>query len=308
MSEAVDVVVAGGGVAGLTAAWHLARLGRGVTVLTGGVPGGHLLSLERIDGLPGFPEGIAGYDFGPILQEQAETAGAVCSGAELTGFARAGSLLRVHTTEGDLAARALVIATGTKLRRLDVPGEEALRGRGVSECASCDAPLLRGRSVAVVGGGDSALQEALTLADAGVAVTVLQRAPELSAKRDYQQRLAAHANITVRCNIAVEEILGDDAVTGLALRDIATGATERIEGAAVFVVIGLRPASAVVATSLACDGADAIITDAALMTSQPGVYAVGTVRAGSAGQAVHAAGDGANVAISIDRHLSGGVA
>jgi thioredoxin reductase (NADPH) len=304
MSEVVDVIVAGGGVAGLTAAWHLARLGRGVTVLTGGVPGGHLLNLERIDGLPGFPEGIAGYDFAPILQEQAETAGALCSGAEFTGV-HAGEPLRVQTTEGELAARALVIATGAKLRRLGVPGEETLRGRGVSDCASCDAPLLRGRPVAVVGGGDSALQEALTLADAGVAVTMLQRAPQLSAKRDYRRRIEAHANIAVRCNVAIEEILGGDAVTGVALRDLATGAAGRIEVAAVFVFIGLTPSTAAVAEILTRDGAGAIITDAALATSRPGIFAAGTVRAGSAFQAIHAAGDGAQVAISVDRYLSG---
>lgn len=305
MSEAVDVVVAGGGVAGLTAAWHLARLGRGVTVLTGGVPGGHLLNLERIDGIPGFPEGIAGYDFAPILQEQAETAGAICSGAAFTGFASDGALWRVRTSEGDLTARALVIATGTKLRRLGVPGEDTLRGRGVSDCASCDAPLLRGRAVAVVGGGDSALQEALTLAAAGVEVTVLQRAPNLSAKQDYQRWIAAHANIAVRCNVAVEAIEGDAAVTAVALRDLVSGAAARIEVAAVFVFIGLRPDTAAIADSVTRDDAGAIVTDAALATSRPGVFAAGTVRAGSAFQAIHAAGDGALVATSVDRYLSG---
>lgn len=305
MTEVVDVVVAGGGVAGLTAAWHLARLGRGVTVLTGGVPGGHLLSLERIEGLPGFPEGIAGYDFCPILQEQAETAGAICSGAEFTGFTGGGSPLRIQTTEGEQLARALIIATGATLKKLDVPGEERLRGRGVSHCASCDAPLLRGRSVAVIGGGDSAMQEALTLADAGVMVTLLQRESELTGKACYRQRIASHAGITVRYQALVDEITGDAAVTGVTVHDLTTGSAAHIDAAAVFVYIGLQPAAGVVACGLELDASGAIVTDDRLRTAQPGVFTAGSVRAGSAGQAIHAAGDGALVAVSVDRYLAG---
>jgi len=162
-----DVVIAGGGIAGLTAGLLSARAGRKTRVLTGQTLGGHLLSIERIDGYPGFPDGIPGYELCPMVQEQAAAAGAEFSATEATGLRAHEGRWRVTTGEGDLVARAVVIATGTTSKSLGVPGEAELRGKGVSHCASCDGPLLRTRVVGVVGGGDSALQEALTLACSG---------------------------------------------------------------------------------------------------------------------------------------------
>ena len=164
-----DVVIAGGGVAGLTAGLTSARAGRKTRVLTGPSLGGQLLSIERIEGYPGFPDGVPGYDLCPIIQEQAAAAGAEFAATEATGLHADEGRWRVTTGEGDVWARAVVIATGTTLKTLGIPGEERLRGKGVSHCASCDGPLLRGRIVGVVGGGDSALQEALTLAQHVVA-------------------------------------------------------------------------------------------------------------------------------------------
>src|SRR5262245_5322823 len=165
MSDAgFDVVIVGGGVAGLTAGLTLARAGRKTRVLTGPALGGHLISIERIDGYPGLSEGIAGYDLCPIIQEQAVAAGAAFVATEAHGLHADGDAWRVTTRNGDMRARAVVVATGTTMKTLGIPGEEQLRGKGVSHCASCDAPLMRGRTVAVIGGGDSALQEALTLA------------------------------------------------------------------------------------------------------------------------------------------------
>jgi len=159
-----DLVVIGGGVAGLTAGLTSARLGWNTKVLTGVALGGNLVSIERIDGYPGFPDGIPGYDLGPIIQEQAVGAGAEFAATEASALHAGEGHWRVTTGEGDLQARTVVIATGTTLKTLGIPGEEQFHGKGVSHCASCDAPLLRNRVVGVVGGGDSALQEALTLA------------------------------------------------------------------------------------------------------------------------------------------------
>ena len=177
-----DLVVIGGGVAGLTAGLTSARLGRNTKVLTGPSLGGNLVSIERIDGYPGFPDGIPGYDLGPIIQEQAVGAGAQFAASEATALHASDGRWRVAASDGDLHARAVVIATGTTLKHLGIPGEEQFRGKGVSHCASCDAPLLRGRVVGVVGGGDSALQEALTLAQHAARVIVLHRGNAFSAQ------------------------------------------------------------------------------------------------------------------------------
>ena len=174
-----DVAIAGGGVAGLTAGLTSARAGRKTRVLTGRSLGGQLLSIERIDGYPGFPDGVPGYDLGPIIQEQAAAAGAEFAATEATGLHAEEGRWRLTTGEGDVWARAVVIATGTTLKTLGIPGEERLRGKGVSHCATCDGPLLRGRIVGVVGGGDSALQEALTLAQHVSRVIILHRGPRV---------------------------------------------------------------------------------------------------------------------------------
>ena len=182
MTDEYDVVVAGGGIGGLTAALHAARAGRSTLVLGGRAPGGLLLSIEQIEGVPGFPEGVAGYELCPMLQEQAADTGADVRMAELAAIEPADDGWRLQTDDGDVHARAVILATGARLKTLGVDGEERLRGRGVSQCASCDAPLMRDRTVGVVGGGDSALQEALALAEAVAEVIVLHRGDALSAQ------------------------------------------------------------------------------------------------------------------------------
>src|SRR5262245_28933502 len=208
MSADYDVVIAGGGVAGLSAALTSARVGRATHVLTGPELGGRLISIERIDGYPGFPEGVPGYDLGPMIQEQAAAAGAEFSDAEATALHAAGDGWRVTTGRGDVRAGAVVVATGTTLKTLGIPGEAQFHGKGVSHCASCDAPLLRGRIVGVVGGGDSALQEALTLAQHVSRVIVLHRGTTFSAQAAYVEQVQQNSKIEVRFGTIVEEAIG----------------------------------------------------------------------------------------------------
>jgi thioredoxin reductase (NADPH) len=303
--RAFDVVVAGGGIAGLTAGTTSARLGSSTLVLTGGVPGGLLLSIDRIDGMPGYPAGVPGYELCPLVQEQASESGAEFSMAELTGLERAGARWRVSTGGGELDAGSVIVATGARMRELGVPGSERLHGHGVSHCASCDAPLLRDRVVAVVGGGDSALQEALTLAETVSAVIVLQRAASLTAQEAYTRAVLEHPQIEVRYEIVVEEVLGDERVSGVRTRDLATGAIGDVELDAVFPYVGLEPTAGFLDGHVELD-AGAIPTDALLRTTLPGVFAAGAVRRGHAGRAAAAAGDGATAALAAHRYLEGG--
>jgi thioredoxin reductase (NADPH) len=302
-----DVVIAGGGIAGMTAAVTAVRLGRKTLVLTGDVPGGQLMSIEKVDGYPGFPEGVPGYDLCPILQEQAAASGTEFMMQGLERLDPQDGKWRVTTGEGDILARAVIVATGSSLRKLDVPGEQRLTGNGVSHCASCDAPLFRDRIVAVVGGGDSAMQEALTLAAFASKVIILHRGEVLTGQAFYRDRITAHQKIDVRSNIAVTEILGEAKVTGLRTHKSSEGANADLEVAAVFAYIGLQPNTVVLQGRLNLDSAGRIPTDGWMRTELAGVCAAGTVRCQSSYRAVSAAGDGASAAVTIDRYLKDGL-
>jgi thioredoxin reductase (NADPH) len=303
MAGEFDLVVAGSGIAGLSAALTGARLGLKTLCLTGDVLGGQLLSINHIDGYPGFPDGVAGYDLCPMTQEQAVAAGAEITATALEGIEAQDGHWRLATGEGDLMARGIVLATGASLKELGVPGEDRLKGKGVSHCASCDAPLLRGKPVVVIGGGDSACQEALTLAEAASQIILLHRGAELSGQAAYRDRVTQQPNIDIRFNHIAEEILGDGGVTAVRARDPAAGTTVEIAAAGVFVYIGLRPNTAFLhdATRLSTTGR--IPTDAALRTTLTGVAAAGAVRAGWAGRAAASAGDGAAAAVAISDYL-----
>jgi thioredoxin reductase (NADPH) len=200
----------------------------------------------------------------------------------------------------------VIIATGARLKHLGVPGEERLEGRGVSHCASCDAPLLRDQVVGVVGGGDSALQEALTLAESVAEVVVLHRGEALDAQATYQERVLEHPKITIRYRTVVEEILGEEKVAGVKVRDVAGDGVEEVELGGVFVYVGLQPNTELLHDRLELDQEQRIATDAANRTELPGLLAAGYVRRGSLGQAAISAGDGANAAKAADRYLETG--
>jgi thioredoxin reductase (NADPH) len=301
------VVIAGGGIAGVTAGVTAARLGRKTLVLTGDVPGGQLMSIDKIEGYPGFPEGVPGYDLCPMLQDQAAAAGADFMMTGLERFDAQDGQWRVTTGEGDILARAVIVATGSSLKKLDVPGEQRLTGNGVSQCASCDAPLFRDRIVAVVGGGDSAMQEVLTLAAFASKVIVFHRGDALTGQACYRDRVAAHRNIDIRFNTAVTEILGEAKVMGLRTRQSPDGAIAELEVAAIFAYVGLQPNTAVLQDRLNLDRAGKIPTDGWMRSDLTGVCAAGTVRSQSPCRAVSAAGDGASAAVTIDRYLTDGV-
>ena len=307
MNNEYEIVIAGGGIAGLTAALYAARLGRRTLILSGAVPGGHLLSIEKIEGMPGFPEGVSGYELCPMVQEAAMAEGAEFAPSELVSVDPGKSGFLVQSETGEYQARSLILATGASLKELGVPGEAALRGKGVSHCASCDGPMLRGQTAVVVGGGDSALQEALTLAAFTESVVVLQRGAVLSAQSSYQRRVSEQQRIKVECRTVVEEILGTQVVSGVRVRDETTKAQREIQAAAVFIYIGMSPNSGLVSGILELADSAHIPVDARMRSSVKGLLAAGVVRSGASGQAVSSAGDGAAAALAADRYLRDGL-
>lgn len=302
----VDVLVVGGGIAGLTAGLFAARYGRSTVVLTGGAPGGPLLSISRIEDYPGFPEPVAGFELCPLVQEQAAAAGAAFRMDALTALDRDGDGWLGLTESSPIRARTVIAATGSKPRELGIPGEERFLGRGISHCGSCDGPLYRERTVGVIGGGDAALQEALELAEHAAQVLVFHRGAAFSGQDAYARRVLASPRIRVSFETVVDEIVGDTAVEAVVTRNVATGETSSVALAGLFPYIGTVPRTELLAGAIQLDPAGRVPTDGAMRTEAEGLFAAGDIRSDSAAHAVAAAGDGATAAAAAHAYLEGG--
>ncbi|MBM4418102.1 MAG: FAD-binding protein [Chloroflexi bacterium] len=294
-----DLIIVGAGIGGLTAALFAARDGLDVFVLERMAPGGQLLNVETIEDLPGYSQGIAGYDLGPILHEQAEAAGARFALAEVAGLRFERGEWHVDAGRESATARFIIVATGSAPRPVEIAGVESLLGRGVSHCASCDAPLYRERNVAVIGGGDSAFQEALTVSGHASDVVVIART--VRAQRVYRDRCAAHPRVRVLDGATAVAVRGANSVEGVEV----VGAPEfaSIEVSGVFLSIGSDPATAWLPAEVGRDRAGHVAVDLSMRSTVPTIYAIGAARAHYSGQAVSAAGDGATAAMAIARSL-----
>jgi thioredoxin reductase (NADPH) len=224
-----DVIIIGSGLAGLSAGLFSARQGLSTLVFEANIPGGHLISIEKIEDFPGFPDGISGYEICPNLQRQASDHGAEFQRAEVLRLEAQDRFWSVITEEENYRAKAVIVATGSTLRHLGVPGEEKLMGRGVSHCASCDGPMCNGQTVGVVGGGDSALQEALTLANYADRVLLFHQGDQFSAQQTYIERALDNSKISSHFQTVIEEVLGDEVVKGVRVRDLKSGETSQVE-------------------------------------------------------------------------------
>jgi thioredoxin reductase (NADPH) len=298
-----DIIVVGSGLGGLTAGLFAARHGLSTLILESNIPGGHLISIEKIEDFPGFPEGTAGYDLCPTVQRQAADAGAELQRGEVGGLEPSDRFWIVSTDDERHRAKAVIVATGSTLKDLGVPGEAKLKGHGVSHCASCDGPLYNGQVVGVVGGGDSALQEALTLANYAESVVVFNRSERFAAQSVYVERALNAPKIVLRHRMVIEEVIGDDVVRAVRARDFATERVSEIALAGLFVYIGLKPNTALLHGLVQLSETGHVSTDAWMKTSRDGLYAIGDIREDSAAQAIAAAGDGATAAVAAYRYI-----
>ncbi len=293
-----DVLVIGAGLAGMTAAMYASRYGMRTGLMERMMGGAQIINIENIENFPGFPQGVSGAELGPAVQEQAMDAGAEFIMGEVESISRDGDFKLVETDSGGYRAKAVIVAAGSSLRQLGIPGEEEMFGRGVSHCATCDGPLYMDQVVGVVGGGDSAVDEALTLTEYADRVLLFHRRDQLRAHQAIQDRLLNNRKIEVVWNTVVEEVLGEDTVTAVRTRDVATNAENAVGLTGLFVYVGLEPNSSLVSNLVEVDNAGHIPVNISMETPVAGLYAVGDIRQNSVSQLASAVGDGATAAIS----------
>ena len=305
-----DIGIIGAGPAGLTAAIYAARARRRVLVLERAVTGGQIATTDVVENYPGFPDGINGFELGQAMLQQAERFGAsveytACNAIERVDEESGAPRFRLRTDEGDTTVKTVIVTAGADYNQLGVPGEERLVGRGVSYCGTCDAAFFRNQPVAVIGGGDSAIDEGLFVARHASLVTVIHRRDQLRASRILQERAFADPKIDFLWDTAVDEILGDDSVRGLRLRNVHTEEPSELAVQGCFIFIGATPNSTILRDLVRMDAGGHAYVNEWMETDLPGLFVAGDVRAESARQVVSSAGDGATAAIRAEHYLGG---
>ncbi len=307
-----DLIIVGAGPTGLTAAIYGAREGLDTLVIDRAGVGGQAAITERVDNYPAFPEGVSGADFADRIGRQAARFGVETLVAqEVVKIERRDNRLAVVSVvtadDTSYGADAVLVATGSTYRRLDVPGEDDFIGAGVHFCATCDGPFYKGRDVVVIGGGNSAAEEAAYLSGIVKGVTVLVRDDRMTAGKTAQDKLPQYPNLTVRCHTEVTGFEGKDGhITAVRVRDRVSGKEETLPTAAAFVFIGLTPHTEFLRGTVDLDANGFVRTSQTLMTSLPGVFAAGDCRHGSTKQIASAVGEGATAAIMIRHYLNMG--
>lgn len=308
MNELYDVLILGGGPGGYTAALYAARSGLRTLVLERLAAGGQMALTHQVDNYPGFDEGVDGFTLGVKMQQGAQRFGAETMYADVQSVELKGKIKKLHTDRGTYYGKTVILATGANPRKLGLPMEQELTGKGVHYCAACDGMFYRGKTVVLVGGGNSAVADALVLSRVAKKVIMVHRRDSLRASKIYHEPLQQTENIEFRWNCEVSALRHSDRVNGVVVRNRITGEEETILCDGMFVSIGREPATSLFNGVVELDDAGYIVAGESTATNLPGVYAVGDVRTKSVRQIVTATADGAVAAHEIEEYLAVAVA
>ncbi|NWF55688.1 MAG: thioredoxin-disulfide reductase [Syntrophaceae bacterium] len=298
-----DLVIAGGGPAGLTAGLYAARAMLRTFLLEKMTPGGQAATTFHIENYPGFPDGISGPDLAQAMENQAKKFGLAVTYGEVKKISFQDPLWEVEYEDQKVLAKAVIVASGVEPRKLGIPGEETLRGKGVSYCATCDGPFFRDQEIGVVGGGDSAVEEALYLTRFASKVFLIHRRNALRAEKIIQERAFQNPKIEILWDTVVTRVLGDSEVEGLELQDVKTKALRRLKVGGVFFYVGWLSNTGFLKGTANLDEQGYIITDDQMATSAPGLFAAGDVRKKLLRQVATAVGDGAMAAFAAGHYI-----
>ena len=304
MSNDYDLIIVGGGPASLSAAIYAGRAEMKTLVVERLMVGGQVAVTWQVDNYPGFPDGVEGPELIERMEKQARRFGAELRSEEVTRIELDGLMKVVTTRQGTYRTRTIILATGADPKKLNVPGENELRGRGVSYCGTCDGPFFRDKDVVVVGGGDAALKEALFIARFARHITIVHRRSAFRAEKTYQTEVSAHPAISVEFDAVVERILGTEKVEGVLVRSAKAGATREIRCDGVFVFIGHQPNTGFLCNLFPGQCMGEIETDRDMMTMIGGLFAIGDVRKDSYRQIATAVGEGATAAIAAEHWIA----
>ena len=303
MSNNYDVIIIGGGPAGLSAGLYTSRDKLSSLLIERGLVGGLINETDRLDNYPGFPDGISGSELTQLMHKQATSYGLQTVTAEVTALEDNENIKIIKTSQGEYNAKAVIVAGGSERQLLGAPGERDFTGRGVSYCATCDAPFFSGKIIAVVGGGNAAVYEALHLAKFASKVYLIHRRDQLRATAVVQEKAFSQPNIEILWSSVIEAIEGTNAVEKLALRRTDNDQKSTLAVNGVFIAIGLKPNTAYLKDILSLDKQGAIVVNENMQTSAPGILAAGDIRSGSIRQVISAAGDGATAAIYAKSYI-----
>lgn len=302
-SKSYDVAVIGGGGAGLTAALYTSRAKLSTLLLEKLAPGGQIALTDLVENYPGFPEGILGPEISKRMEDQAKRWGTEVVYKEVRTLTKTGDGFEIDCGNQKFSVKSIVLASGASFRRLGVPGETELTGKGVSYCATCDGAFFKNKEIIVVGGGDSAMQEGIFLTRFATKVTVVHRRDKLRASAILQERADKNEKIHFIWDTVVEKITGDKKVTGVVLKNLKTGETKDFPTDGVFIFIGHDPNTAFLKGFVELDDHGYVKTGESLKTSVSGVFAAGEIRAGAVKQLVSACGEGCEAALAAQAYL-----